>query len=86
MWGYIKIILYYNNLVLKVNPLYLFFCQYMLCQNYFQAFCKWRKSSSSNLDYHLEDHEQAEWVYYKLNSLLNKGIVDRSDKFRGTLQ
>lgn len=71
-------------MVLKVNPLYLFFLSiYVIGQNYFQHSVNGEKVVHSNfrLSY-LEDHEQAEWVYYKLDSLLNKGIVDRSDKFR----
>ena len=65
---YKKIILYYNQFGFESKSIvFIFFCQYMLlAKTTFQHSVNGEKVVHSNfrLSY-LEDHEQAEWVYYK---------------------
>jgi endonuclease G len=69
---------------LRVNLIYIFLLSISAFgQEYFEHSVNGEKvvHTKFRLSY-LEDHEQAEWVYYKLDSLINKGIVNRLDQFR----
>jgi len=68
----------------KLISLFLIICFYQLnAQNNYKHSIngEYVKHSRYSLSY-LEEHEQAEWVYYKLNYNLLKGNAERSDNFR----
>lgn len=60
----------------------LLFCQLNAQDNYKHSINgEYVEHSRYTLSY-LEEHEQAEWVYYKLNRSLLRGNVERSNNFR----
>ena len=68
----------------KLISLFLIICFYQLNaqDNYKHSINgEYVEHSRYSLSY-LEEHEQAEWVYYKLNYNLLKGNTERSDNFR----
>lgn len=84
MKNIIQYLLTTANLVLRVNLIFIFLLSISAFgQEYFEHSISGEKVIHSyfRLSYS-EAHEQAEWVYYKLNSSLNNGSVERSDNFR----